>query len=225
MTAATDQARERTPARSRAVPRPAGWSSRRKEFGDHLLSARFVVLGLIMALAAALPLYFLRRGDPAPRPRPRTDTPALFVGALRVVRAGQRPDHAAVGRRVPRDGRTAAGPGVRVRLRSTASGPTARCRGSSPSRSIATTSSTASSRRASRSSRSCSWRWSLARDAAFGLFRLGIVPAPTELVRIVLWVLVTIVYVAFWLAFGMLLSVVVRRAATSALVGFGSGSC
>ena len=32
---------------------------------------------------------------------------------------------------------------------------------------------------------------------------------------------VTIVYVAMWLAFGMLLSVVVRRAATSALIGFG----
>ena len=56
---------------------------------------------------------------------------------------------------------------------------------------------------------------------AFGILRLGIVPAPAELLRIVLWVLTTFVYVAFWLAFGMLLSVVVRRAATSALIGFG----
>ena len=58
--------------------------------------------------------------------------------------------------------------------------------------------------------------------AAFGIIRLGIVPAPSEVLRIVLWVLLTFVYVALWLAFGMLLSVVVRRAATSALVGFGA---
>jgi ABC-2 type transport system permease protein len=57
--------------------------------------------------------------------------------------------------------------------------------------------------------------------AAFGVLRLGVAPTPAELLRIILWVLVTIVYVAMWLAFGMLLSVVVRRAATSALVGFG----
>ena len=57
--------------------------------------------------------------------------------------------------------------------------------------------------------------------AALGIFRLGIVPAPQELLRIVIWLLVTIIYVAFWLAFGLLLSVVIRRAATSALVGFG----
>ena len=57
--------------------------------------------------------------------------------------------------------------------------------------------------------------------AAFGILRLGVAPTAAELLRIVLWVVVTIVYVALWLAFGMLLSVVIRRAATSALVGFG----
>jgi ABC-2 type transport system permease protein len=58
--------------------------------------------------------------------------------------------------------------------------------------------------------------------AAFGLIRLGIVPAAPEVLRIVLWVLLTFIYVALWLAFGMLLSVAIRRAATSALVGFGT---
>jgi len=58
--------------------------------------------------------------------------------------------------------------------------------------------------------------------AAFGIIRLGIVPAPAEVLRLVLWVLITFVYVSLWLAFGMLLSVVVRRAATSALIGFGA---
>ena len=58
--------------------------------------------------------------------------------------------------------------------------------------------------------------------AAFGIIRLGIVPKPAEILRIVLWVLLTFVYVSLWLAFGMLLSVAVRRAATSALIGFGA---
>ena len=43
--------------------------------------------------------------------------------------------------------------------------------------------------------------------AAFGLIRLGIVPAPAEMLRIVLWLLLTFIYVSLWLAFGMLLSV------------------
>jgi ABC-2 type transport system permease protein len=57
--------------------------------------------------------------------------------------------------------------------------------------------------------------------SAFGFLRLGIIPAPGEIVRLIAWVAFTIVYVAVWLAFGLLLSVVIRRAATSALVGFG----
>ena len=55
----------------------------------------------------------------------------------------------------------------------------------------------------------------------FGLLRLGIVPHPQEILRLVLWVVVTFLYVAVWLAFGLLLSVLVRRAATAALIGFG----
>ncbi|HET7181319.1 MAG TPA: ABC transporter permease, partial [Candidatus Limnocylindrales bacterium] len=57
---------------------------------------------------------------------------------------------------------------------------------------------------------------------AFGMVRLGIIPTPDEAIRLVLWLAVTILYVALWLAFGMLLSVAIRRAATSALVGFGT---
>jgi ABC-2 type transport system permease protein len=57
--------------------------------------------------------------------------------------------------------------------------------------------------------------------AAFGLVRLGITPAGSEVLRIVAWLVVSIVYVGFWLAFASLCSVVLRRAATSALVAFG----
>jgi len=55
----------------------------------------------------------------------------------------------------------------------------------------------------------------------FGLLRLGITPSEQETLRVIVWLLVTILYVSFWLAFGLLLSVVIRRAATSALVGLG----
>jgi ABC-2 type transport system permease protein len=57
--------------------------------------------------------------------------------------------------------------------------------------------------------------------SGFGLLRLGIVPAWSEVLRLVVWFVVTIAYVAVWLAFGLLLSVIVRRAATAALIGFG----
>ena len=56
---------------------------------------------------------------------------------------------------------------------------------------------------------------------AFGILRLGIVPSAEELLRITVWLIVTFLYISVWLAFGLLLSVVVRRAATSALLGFG----
>ena len=57
--------------------------------------------------------------------------------------------------------------------------------------------------------------------AAFGIIRIGIVPTAPEILRLMIWILVTLVYVSAWLAFGMVLSVVARSAATSALVGFG----
>ena len=57
--------------------------------------------------------------------------------------------------------------------------------------------------------------------SGFGLLRLGIVPAWSEVLRLIIWFLVTIAYVGVWLAFGLLLSVIVHRAATAALIGFG----
>ncbi|MDP9250319.1 MAG: ABC transporter permease [Chloroflexota bacterium] len=57
--------------------------------------------------------------------------------------------------------------------------------------------------------------------SGFGLLRLGIVPQWAEVLRLILWFALTVAYVALWLAFGLLISVLVRRAATAALVGFG----
>jgi ABC-2 type transport system permease protein len=57
--------------------------------------------------------------------------------------------------------------------------------------------------------------------SGFGIARLGLVPTIGEIERVVAWLLFTIVWVSLWLAFGLLLSVVFRRAATAALAGFG----
>jgi ABC-2 type transport system permease protein len=57
---------------------------------------------------------------------------------------------------------------------------------------------------------------------ALGIVRLGIIPSGEELARVAAWLLATILYAAFWLAFALLLSVVIRGAASAALVGFGT---
>lgn len=46
---------------------------------------------------------------------------------------------------------------------------------------------------------------------------LGVSPSPDDLARLAAWFVVALAYLGFWLAFAMLCSVVVRRAATSAL--------
>lgn len=58
--------------------------------------------------------------------------------------------------------------------------------------------------------------------AAAGIMRLGIIPSPEEIARILVWLLATTLYASFWLAFALLLSVVIRGAASAALVGFGT---
>jgi ABC-2 type transport system permease protein len=54
--------------------------------------------------------------------------------------------------------------------------------------------------------------------AGLGIFRLGIVPSAGEATRLFLWLVVAILYVGFWLAFATLCSVALRRAASSAMV-------
>lgn len=57
--------------------------------------------------------------------------------------------------------------------------------------------------------------------AGIGIVRLGIVPTPGEVGRLLAWVMLTIVYIGLWLAVATLASVLVSRAATSALVAIG----
>lgn len=53
----------------------------------------------------------------------------------------------------------------------------------------------------------------------FGLISIGIPPTVEEFLRIIFFILVSIVYVAFWLNLSILFSVKFRQAATSALAG------
>jgi ABC-2 type transport system permease protein len=57
--------------------------------------------------------------------------------------------------------------------------------------------------------------------AGVGIIRLGIVPTAEDAVRLVTWLIVSVVYVGFWLAFATLCSVAFRRAATALLVAVG----
>lgn len=57
--------------------------------------------------------------------------------------------------------------------------------------------------------------------AGIGLLRLGIVPSIGEVGRLVAWLIVAVVYVGVWLAFAILCSVLIRRAATAALLAIG----
>jgi ABC-2 type transport system permease protein len=190
-----------------------------KEFGDHLLSARFLVLVVVLGLAAAIPLYFAAATirDAASSV---TDSQAVFIALFWLA---------------PDVGTGFTLPSVTGFLAYVA-----------PLLGLAFAFDAINGERADGTlPRLLSQP--IHRDdvingkfaaglavigivlvsvvgaiAAFGLIRLGIVPAASEVLRIVLWVVLTFIYVAVWLAFGMLLSVAVRRAATSALVGFGA---
>jgi ABC-2 type transport system permease protein len=52
-----------------------------------------------------------------------------------------------------------------------------------------------------------------------GLIAIGVPPTPDELMRIIFFILMSIVYVAFWLNLSIFFSVKFRQAATSALAG------
>jgi ABC-2 type transport system permease protein len=53
------------------------------------------------------------------------------------------------------------------------------------------------------------------------MFRLAIIPQLDDILRLLSWYVVTVVYIGFWLALATLCSVVFRRAATAALVVIG----
>jgi ABC-2 type transport system permease protein len=52
---------------------------------------------------------------------------------------------------------------------------------------------------------------------AVGVIQLGIVPSAEDVLRLIVWWVLALMYIGFWLALALLCSVLVRRAATSAI--------
>ncbi len=197
------------------LPR-AGWRVvAAKEFGDHLLSVRFIVLLLVLGLTAVIPLYFaagqIREAAPDASGAAAV---FLFLFAIGAEEIQNQSVFSFVGIVAPLLGLAFAFDAVNGE----------RSEGTLP-RLLAQP---------------------IHRDdvingkfvagiavigmvilsitlviAGLGMLRLGIVPHGQEILRLAIWVLVTFLYVTIWLAFGLLLSVVIRRAATAALIGFG----
>ena len=197
------------------LPR-AGWRViAAKELGDHLLSVRFIVLLIVLGLAAAIPLYFAADQIRAVAPQ-ASGAAAVFlalftlgsqdVSILRV--------NAFVGIVAPLLGLAFAFDAVNGE----------RSEGTLPrllAQPIHRDDVINGKFAAGMAVIGLVLLAVVGFIAGFGMLRLGIVPHESEVERLVSWLLVTFLYVGFWLSFGLLLSVIVRRAATAALIGFG----
>jgi ABC-2 type transport system permease protein len=195
---------------------PAGWRIiAGKEFADHVVSVRFVIVLLVLGLAALIPLYFasdqIRNAAQS-----ATTIPAVFLYLFTIGPEGidiLRVD-AFVGIVAPLLGLAFAFDAVNSE----------RAEGTLPrllSQPIYRDDVINGKFVAGLGVIGIVLISVVMLIAGFGMFRLGIVPHGPEIPRLVAWVAVTFLYVALWLSFGLLLSVVIHRAATAALVGFG----
>jgi ABC-2 type transport system permease protein len=208
--------RDRSVADGRTTRLPAGWRVvAAKEIGDHVTSLRFVVLLIVLGLAAAIPLYFAADRIRAVA-EAATGVPAVFLALFTIGPADiaiLRVD-TFVGIVAPLLGLAFAFDAVNGE----------RSEGTLPrllSQPIYRDDVINGKFVAGLAVIGLVLVSVVLVISGFGMLRLGIVPASQEIVRLIAWVLVTFLYVALWLSFGLLLSVVIRRAATSALVGFG----
>jgi ABC-2 type transport system permease protein len=214
---ATDPAdRSRSTRREQSPSGRPGWTIiAGKELADHLLSARFVVLLIVLGLAAVVPLFFAsaRIREVAQQV---SGAPALFI-ALFTLGSEQIPMlrvDAFVGIIAPLLGIAFAFDAVNGE----------RSEGTLPrllSQPIHRDDVVNGKFAAGLGIITLVLTAVVIVIAGFGMLRLGIIPTGGEVIRLVAWLFLTILYVSLWLAFGLLLSVVLRRAATSALIGFG----
>ena len=201
-------------------PIRAGWLTiAGKELSDHVLSSRFYVLLIVLGIAALIPLYFA-----AERIRSlaegATGSPAVFL-ALFVIQ----PEGVNFG---PISFTVNAFVAIAAPLLGVAFGFDAvngeRHQGTLPrlmSQPIHRDDVINGKFAAGLAAISLALGALLLFVVGFGMLRLGVGPSLEELLRLLGWFALTVLYVGLWLAFGTLLSVVIRRAATSALVGFG----
>lgn len=198
-----------------SLPR-AGWRVvAAKEFGDHLLSVRFVVLLLVLGLTTAIPLYFAagQIRDAAPNVSGAAAA-FIYLFALSAEEIQNQSVFTFIAIVAPLLGMAFAFDAVNGE----------RSEGTLPrllSQPIHRDDVINGKFAAGMAVIGLVIVSVVVLIGSYGLLRLGIVPHPQELFRLVIWVIVTFLYVAVWLAFGLLLSVLVRRAATAALIGFG----
>ena len=205
-------------AARRAEKAPSGgWRTiMGKELADHLASVRFIVLLLVVGIAAIVPMYFISTDISNAAPQ-LAGQPAVFL-ALFVVGS------ASVGGVT-----TVAFAALLVPLVGIAFG----FDGINSERSQGTLSRLLAQPIHRDDIVNGKFAAGLAVIAlmlttlvtlvtALGIVRLGIIPSPEEFARVIAWLLATVLYASFWLAFALLLSVVIRGAASAALVGFGT---
>jgi ABC-2 type transport system permease protein len=207
-------------SRERSVPR-AGWTVvSGKEFADHLWSARFVILLLLLGVVALIPMYFAADAIREVASQ-ATDQSSVFLFLFTLA-----PNVGDTGVQLPGAWEFIAivGPLLGIAFSFDAINGE-RSDGTLPrllSQPIFRDDVINGKFAAGLSVIGLVLTFIVSVIAAFGIIRLGIVPSAEELLRIVLWLIVTFLYIALWLAFGLLISVLVRRAATSALIAFGT---
>jgi ABC-2 type transport system permease protein len=214
-----------TPAKAGAAPAPErrlrpGWITiAGKELSDHVLSSRFYVLLIVLGIAALIPLYFAAERIRA-LAEGATGSPAVFL-ALFVIEP-QGIDFGPISFTVN------AFVAIAAPLLGVAFGFDAvngeRHQGTLPrlmSQPIHRDDVINGKFAAGLAAIALALGALLLFVVGFGMLRLGVGPSLEELLRLLSWFGLTVLYVGLWLAFGTLLSVIVRRAATSALIGFG----
>jgi ABC-2 type transport system permease protein len=185
-----------------------------KEFADHVSSARFLVLLAILGLAAATTVYAAAAGirDAAPD---ASGTPALFLRLFTLGAEQVPPFFALVGFLAPLLGIAFGFDAVNGER---AEGTLPRLLAQPIYRDDVINGKFA----AGLAVIALMLTALTVLVAGLGILRLGVVPSLTDAARMAVWLVVTIVYVGFWLAFATLCSVLMRRAATSALVALGT---
>ena len=220
MAAPTDASRRNEVVRKsrRAEKAPSGgWRTiAAKELADHLGSTRFFVLLLIVAVAAVVPLIFIS-GTISEQAPQVSGTPALFMAlfVLGSEQIGGITTVAFVAFLVPLVGIAFGFDAINSERNQ---GTLARLLAQPVHRDDVVNGKFA----AGIAVIALMLAAMVAIVAGAGIMRLGIIPGAEEFARIVVWLLSTVLYASFWLAFALLISVVVRGAASAALIGFGT---
>ncbi len=206
----------RSARRSERAP-SGGWRTiAGKEFADHLESVRFFVLLIVIAIAAIVPMYFISTDISNSAPQ-LAGSPAVFL-ALFVVGSqsvGGVTTVAFAAMLVPLVGIAFGFDGINSER---SQGTLSRLLAQPIHRDDVVNGKFA----AGIAVIAVMLGALVVLVTALGIVRLGIIPDPEELARVFAWLLATVLYASFWLAFALLLSVVIRGAASAALVGFGS---